>query len=126
MRIALAVGILMVCISSQIATAETGMTIQTLLQDCNADAGSTDSFLCVGKVSGIGEMMGLNGLLIFQHRESYANFYKFSICPGKPTPTIGAQLQVFKNWARIHPERWAEQDFVGVIVSLREAWPCRL
>ena len=36
---------------------------------------------------------------------------KFAICPGKPTPTYGVKLQVFKNWGQRHPERWGEQEF---------------
>lgn len=100
-------------------------SIQTLLQECNNQDDVSDQLHCVGYVGGVSDMMNVNGLLITQYHEGSANLVKFAICPGKPTPTYGVKLQVFKNWGQRHPERWGEQDFVGVIAALREAWPCR-
>ena len=101
--------------------------VEKLLRECSA--GSADSplfewFHCIGYITGIGDMMGLNGLLIAKYDEGVINLNHLAFCPGKPAPTYGATLQVFKNWAQRHPERWGDKAFVGVIAALREAWPC--
>ena len=70
--------------------AEGDDNIQKLLQECNAGNPSYGLFHCLGYVGGIGDMMGINGLLITKYNESAANLGQFAICPGKPMPTYGA------------------------------------
>jgi hypothetical protein len=97
--------------------------VAALLQQCNAEYASTDWFYCVGKVGGISDVMDLNGLL-YSSGKGGTNLSPLSTCPNKPTLPYGARLQAFKNWAQIHPERWGDQDFIGVMTALREVWPC--
>lgn len=99
--------------------------VQTLFQECNAENPSYDLAHCIGIIEGAGDLMGINGLLITKYDDRSAALVKFAFCPGKPEPTVGARIQVFKNWAARHPEQWGEQNFVGVIEALRETWPCQ-
>jgi hypothetical protein len=122
LALSLAVAMIGGLFPSAVAAAEDN--VQKLLQECSAENPSYDLFHCIGYVNGIGDMMGLIGLLITKSNERTPNLGRFAFCPGKPAPTYGARLQAFKNWAQSHPEKWGDQAFVGVITALREVWPC--
>ena len=102
--------------------------VQRLYQDCKA----TDHFrelLCMGFVSGVGAQMSLTGRLAAAERRegrlstgaSSEFVFSISICTN---PSNGAKLQAFNNWAEKHPEFWGLSQTVGVMVALREAFPC--
>jgi hypothetical protein len=107
------------------SSAAADSNIQTLLQECNANSTSYEGFHCVGYVCGIADMMGMNGALFMHSGEGLEGLFALSACYGKPEPTCGAKVQVFRNWAQKHPEKWNIQEYVGVALSLREVWPCR-
>jgi hypothetical protein len=83
--------------------------VQQLLQACSADNPSYDLFYCAGRVGGIADVLVMNGLLIVNYNDRSAGLQRLSICPGNPAPTHGAEVQIFKNWAQSHPERWGER-----------------
>lgn len=97
--------------------------VQALLIKCNAESSSLDVVLCLGRISGMSDLMGFNGYLLKSGRGSEP-LRQFSTCPGDPIPTYGADVQAFKNWAQKHPEHWTDPDILGVIAALRETWPC--
>jgi len=94
------------------------MTIQGLLQECRGLSGlhpdlDPNATYCLGYVGGIGDYlkgMGLSG-----------TNPKQSICGDI---SYGAAAQAFTNWAQKHPERWSENRLIGVVLALRETWPC--
>jgi Rap1a immunity proteins len=96
--------------------------VQKLVQECGANNPSYDLFYCLGRVGGISDVMGLNGIAM--RKQPSFEILQLSICSNRP-PSYGARVQAFTNWARAHPERWGDQDFVGVIVAPRETWPCK-
>jgi hypothetical protein len=96
---------------------------QALLSKCDSAVGSTEFVYCLGRVSGMADMMGYNGFLIDKGEKSELH-RQASTCTGRPIPTNGALLQVFKNWAHSHPEHWSDNDLTGVLTALREKWPC--
>jgi hypothetical protein len=105
----------------------TDFNIQKLLQECSAGNPSSYFFHCIGRVGGIADMMGINGLIMVKphHGSTTRELQQYATCAGNPAPSYGAQVQVFMNWAQDHPDRWADPDIVGVITALQQAWPCR-
>jgi hypothetical protein len=101
-------------------------TVQSLLQECSAEEGSTDWFKCVGYIAGVSDIMGINGKLSATFgKDTYIKMSVISMCWDGEVPTYGAKLQAFKNWAQNHPEEWSELSFVGVTHAMRETWPCK-
>jgi hypothetical protein len=96
-------------------------TVQSLLMKCSGRVGSLDSIFCVARVGGIADALGFNGYLV---SHGAVGLEKFATYASKPVPTYGADIQVFKNWAEKHPERWGDTDMVGVATALQETWPC--
>ncbi len=46
------------------------------------------------------------------------------ICSTEAIP-YGAMVQTFRNWAEKHPEKWGARRYMGVMLALRETWPCK-
>jgi hypothetical protein len=86
-------------------------TVQELLRECTE--GKELELHCIGYVGGIGEVMQLMGASI-----------GFGIC-STGTITHGAIQQAFENWAKKHPENWGDRAPLGVMLALRETWPCK-
>lgn len=72
---------------------------------------------CLGYISAIADMMLLHSSDDEQTRGMYG------MCAVDPV-TYGASKQVFINWADKHPELWSKPMELGVILALRETWPC--
>ena len=68
--------------------------------------------LCTGYISGVGDMMAKYGKL---------QAAGFSMCG---SPSNGAMAQAFENWAKAHPEPWADPQILGVATALTVTWPC--
>jgi hypothetical protein len=100
--------------------------VQKLLQECNALQGSgepdamdySNFSYCIGYVGGIGDAMLANGQIVHPLNPVV------SICD-EGLISRGAMVQAFRNWAQKHPERWSDNDSLGVMAALRETWPCK-
>lgn len=68
--------------------------------------------------------MEYNGFL-YRAGKSGTDIERIAICSGRPVPIYAARIQAFMNWARAHPEKWNLTDFEGVVLALRESWPCK-
>jgi hypothetical protein len=94
-------------------------SVQSLYENCKAPERSPRNTLCMGYISGVGNMMGLVGAVERQHPDrDYANL---ATCGDI---TNGAMMQAFMNWAEKNPREWASNQSVGVILALSETWPC--
>ena len=91
-----------------------GQTVQNLLAACEgSDAGR---MYCLGMVSGVAFVLGP----INSNSESQG---KIRACyPDGVTP--GQFRQVFVNWAKAHPQHWQLRSSLGVVVAIKETWPC--
>jgi hypothetical protein len=93
--------------------------IEFLLRACKSSEGSAEHTFCLGFVSGIADMMeqvGLQGAGRFKPT--------WGMCVSKPFPTGNAEVQAFVNWAERNPKEWGRDYMIGVVVALRETWPC--
>jgi hypothetical protein len=97
-----------------------GATVQRLLDMCNTPVGSPLEAYCLGFVGGMGNVMLMNGHSLRSLKPSSA---ALSLCA--KDITYGAEIQAFKNWAQAHPENWQMPDQAGVVIALRELWPCK-
>lgn len=112
-----------ICWMSNGALAQTSTnadTVQFLYQACKAEPVSPLGRFCLGYSVGVGQMMVLNG---YQGHE-------MGLCPpptirGTFTPSGGAMIQAFLNWAEKHPEKWAGPALVGFAVAMSTTWPCK-
>lgn len=97
--------------------------VQTLLDNCN----STDAkqfMYCLGYIGGASDVMVLNGGIL-KNNPSIDILKRFAMCPPSAI-TYGASRQAFVNWAKNHPEAWTQSMALGVVVALRDVWPCPL
>jgi hypothetical protein len=102
--------------------ADTNQTIQGLQVQCKASTDSPDLLFCAGFISGIGDLMRVNGAVINPFRkEADAPIRDERMCG---QPSYGAQMQAFVNWAEKHPQLWNMPRAFGVISALSESWPC--
>ena len=69
---------------------------------------------CAGYVTGAAHLLGVLGTI--------DEYRAFGICPGTAAPA--AFVQAFMNWSDAHPERWGDDALVGVVIALRDVWPC--
>jgi hypothetical protein len=97
-----------------------GVTVQQLLDMCNTPVGSPEQAYCLGFVGGLSAVMLMNGQALRPRTPSAA---ALSLCA--KDITYGAEVQAFKNWAQAHPENWQMPDQAGVVLALRELWPCK-
>jgi Rap1a immunity proteins len=99
------------------AVAETRNDVQELYQWCkDQTAGSAYNSYCLGVVVGVSQTLYHVGELDHGH--------PLAIC-GEPGPTIGAEAQAFINWAEKNPDKWGWPAANGVIIALKEKWPCK-
>ena len=115
MGIALASGLALMAGS---ATAQRTNTVQELLRDCEA-VGTQRATYCLGLVSGIGWILRLN----CDSRE--VGWKPNPMLSAGGAPTLGAAKQAFMNWARANPQEWSTDAVAGVVLALREAFPCQ-
>jgi hypothetical protein len=91
---------------------------QFLFEQCGASAD-----LCVGYVSGVGQMMALIGF-VEKSNPSVSELY--GICPsGGVSPSGNAMIQAVINFGRNHPEKWSYTTIFPTAMALSQTWPCR-
>jgi hypothetical protein len=95
-------------------------SVQDLLGFCESPATSQSYNFCIGYVGGIGDLLVVNRLL---YKQGLSEMTGAEIC-GEPSPSHGAMMQAFRNWAHSHPERWADHEYFGVMLALMDSWPC--
>ncbi|UVK44848.1 hypothetical protein BPNPMPFG_000313 [Mesorhizobium sp. AR07] len=94
--------------------------VQSLLGACKAGYGTFGNGYCLGYVGGFADAMVDNELAAKQ-----AGLGRLGvICVSDPSPTYGAYVQAFVNWAQAHPANWQESKSNGVLEGLSQTWPC--
>ena len=94
--------------------------VQSLHNLCKAEQGSQEFAICAGYISGVAQLM--------QFIEAEADlrlrpeFREFAICSG--SVSYDAMVQAFKTWAEKNPRNGSDDKLVGVMLALRENWPC--
>ncbi len=97
------------------------LNVQEFLTFCNAAPGSSKRAYCAGYVTGVFELMAMNGLNR-SHNDELTTLVR-SICfTGTEDTKI---IDVFKNWAKAHNEKRNELAPVGIMEALSETWPCK-
>lgn len=96
-----------------------GDTVQSLLEDCNSTAAERRLY-CLGMVGGVSGVMNSNCMMLETGNPSAP---QLAASTGKIT--FGALEQAFKNWAAAHPEGWGYGATVGLMLSMRETFPCQ-
>lgn len=111
-------------------------SVQELVEECSRQSTShdppstilranADQQFCFGYISGMAEMMGMNGVIIDHNPEFWSELHGYAMCPTPPSVPYGALVQAFKNYASAHREIWGNNKLVGVIEALTSVWPCR-
>ena len=90
-------------------------TVQQLLAACQPD--NPWILYCYGFVDAVTKTMSIIGGVKGGLREKLGN------C-GPDSTTTGQDVQIFINWAKANPTKWQSPGLSGVILALREAWPC--
>ena len=102
---------------SRIALAAGKQDVQALYYMCKK-TGTTEYWICAGFVGGVADLMGLFPV---GPRDREPALKAFSMCA---SPSHGAMVQAFINWAETHPEQWDQPQVNGVVQALRSQWPC--
>jgi len=96
-------------------------SVQHLYESCNQED-AVRRMYCSGFLTAA--MSGLFMLGVGNESQFKEARKVFGICT-LPTTTVGAAVQVFKNWAAKHREAWGIDAYPGVVFALQEAWPCK-
>lgn len=81
---------------------------------------------CAAYIQGFGAMMDIVGQASAEtnpasdRRNALA---AFGLCH-QGMVTVPEMIRAFLNWTERNPNAWDERGEVGVLASLREAWPC--
>ena len=104
---------------SSLAQATGDSTVQSLLSDCEAPSGSFDSAYCLGVIQGTRNVMGV---LCYEIQQGNAG--NSALAADVSYITLGAARQAFTNWAKDNPQQWDIHGNLGVIMALRNTFPC--
>src|SRR5579859_2770914 len=105
-------------------------TVQEFLDVCKAafkdqptDLEQVQNFQCISYVGATRDMLQLNGTILKSAKSSEVKdaLRPFALCG---SPTYGAAVKIFTNWANAHPEQWDKKQLFGVITALTEKFPC--
>jgi len=99
---------------------EGNRSVKQLLRWCGADVSSNlawQKFYCIGEIHGIVDMMTTTGRMADPAAQP-------SICPPQ-WASVGTDIDVFSRWASSHPEHSDMLDSVGIVLALKQAWPCQ-
>lgn len=95
--------------------------VQAQLNECK-DTESGLYAVCLGEIAGISSVMLLNAGIL-----KGAGIGKTKVpvmCTVGQSPSYGAMIQVFINWAERHPEHWDMSPQIGIMLALEDTWPC--
>jgi Rap1a immunity proteins len=95
-------------------------SVQALYENCKAPDRSPRNALCLGYISGVGNVMQYVGSVSRKHPDE--NYNPLAICG---EITNGAMVQAFENWAQKNPREWTSPQSIWVMAALGETWPCR-
>jgi Rap1a immunity proteins len=92
--------------------------VQELYTFCRASMSSAEYGICLGYVSGVVDMLQL----LHIHKQSHPeDTNPFEICE---SPSYGAVVQAYMNWAQNNPKEWSHHRVVGLLAAIVENWPC--
>jgi hypothetical protein len=100
------------------ATPERGSTVQDLYNACKS-SNAVAKVICEQYIAGIMDVMSLVGGVDTGKVSS-----RMGMCVGDAYVSYQAARQVFINWAEKHPKLWNKERDFGVMIALRETWPC--
>ena len=92
--------------------------VQSLYNICKEGPTSPSYGLCVGYISGVADMLWFLHLNKQQHPEDTT---PFEMCD---TPSYGAMVQAYVNWAEKNPKEWDKDRTFGVLAAIAANWPC--
>lgn len=105
-------------------------TVQNMLDFCKHHDDAAED-VCVSIIYGMGTAMLLNGIgyagsppTEIQAR-AWLKVTGMCLANGETSPSGGAMVQAFINWANAHPTKWGEEDVAGIADALSSTWPCR-
>lgn len=108
--------------SSPVSAAE-AFNVKNLLRACQSEETSDAAwFYCSGVIGGVATTLQLQGEM---DKSKGLPASQLSVCfeKGNP-PTRSEMAQLFVAWGKQHPEASDNQDALGVIIALKEAYPC--
>jgi hypothetical protein len=115
--------------ATPLRSAESKLNVQDLYRQCTKPALDAERTFCVAFISGIAEQMIATGFG-FRQRRAEGGFLDrddrniVSFLSACTRASFGAMVQAFVNWAEKHPEKWSTSRQLGVMMALRETWPC--
>jgi hypothetical protein len=84
-------------------------------------------FRCATYIQGFGTMMYIVGQASAESGltpDKRDTLKAYALCHQETVP-VADMIRVFLNWTERNPKEWQENGEIGVLASLREAWPCK-
>lgn len=101
------------------AQTSTEATVQQLYADCKEGTGFSSGY-CAGYI--LAALDALKAMGFAGARNSDGNL--IGVCDA-PDNSVNAMRQLFINWAERNPDRLNSLEFLGVLDTYTELWPCR-
>lgn len=108
-----------------LSSAKANDTVGEFLRLCNGDRGDAGRVVCRYFTGGVGRQMFFTGAFAKKLR-TYADQQTMNIVAAcsDAAVTDSAMVQVFRNWATSHPERWGDPAQAGINFALAQTWQC--
>ena len=103
---------------SAVAAVKTDVLRRNCREVEKADAGNAkyaEAMSCLSYISGFSDGLTISSAMPGNKR---------LICPPENGVSNGQLVAIFLKWADAHPEQWHEEAGFGVLISLRDAFPC--
>lgn len=116
----------MIATAVEAKPASHAFNVRALYASCKSASGSQAETFCLGYIEGVGQFMAINAEYL--QRENGSWLRETSLC-AKPVggwPSGGAMKHAFANWAAKHPKNWSLGAAAGVVLALRDKWPCKI
>ena len=109
----------------QATSASAAFNVRDLYALCKSPSGSQGETFCLGFIEGIGQFMAINAAYL--QKENGTWLRETSLCskPVGSRPSGRALKHAFANWATKDRKNWSLGAAAGVVLALRDRWPCR-
>jgi hypothetical protein len=117
-RLILSLILIAILLPSTGAQAGPPKTVREFMAACQVD--NMNGGFCFGTIFGVQRLMTIIGVMPdVLPKDKQA----FGMCPTGAV-SIGQIEQAFQNWATKNPREWQDEGIRGIMLAIRETWPC--
>lgn len=115
----------MIATTAQAKSASSAFNVRDLYALCKLASGSQGETFCRGFIEGVGQFMAINAEQLQKENGSWLRGTSLCSKPVGGWPSGSAMKHAFTTWVAKHPKNRSLGAAAGVVLALRETWPCK-